>query len=129
MRLRVLIPDEILLDQEVIKVTAEAINGSFTLLPRHIDFVSALVPSILSYSTGEGEEEFLAINEGILIKCGDDVRVSTPNAVIGNELGKLREMIRERYQKIDENEQKTRQAIFKLEADLVKRFMELNKIG
>ena len=37
------------LQKEVVKVTAEAPNGQFCLLPRHIDMVSVLVPGLLSY--------------------------------------------------------------------------------
>ena len=55
MRLTVLLPTEILVDEEVVKVVAEAQNGSFCLLPRHIDFVAALVPGLLSFvKTGRG---------------------------------------------------------------------------
>ncbi len=49
MKLKILLPTEIMLDEEVTKVTAEAGNGSFCLLPRHIDFVAALVPGLLSF--------------------------------------------------------------------------------
>jgi F-type H+-transporting ATPase subunit epsilon len=48
MRLKILLPTEIILDKEVIKVVAEAENGYFCLLPRHVDFVSTLVPGILA---------------------------------------------------------------------------------
>ena len=44
MRLRVFLPMKILIDQEVTKVVAEAENGSFGILPKHIDFVAALAP-------------------------------------------------------------------------------------
>ena len=54
MRLRVLLPTEVLLEEEVTKVVAEAENGSFGLLPRHIDFVAALAPGILSFESTEG---------------------------------------------------------------------------
>jgi F-type H+-transporting ATPase subunit epsilon len=37
MRLRVFLPERILIDQEVTKVVAEAENGSFGILPKHID--------------------------------------------------------------------------------------------
>ncbi|HBE49542.1 MAG TPA: F0F1 ATP synthase subunit epsilon, partial [Cyanobacteria bacterium UBA11369] len=49
MKLKVLLPTKILLEEEVSKITAEAANGSFCLLPRHIDFVTALVPGILIF--------------------------------------------------------------------------------
>jgi F-type H+-transporting ATPase subunit epsilon len=126
-RLRVLLPEQILVDEEVVKVSAEAENGSFTLLPRHADFVTALVPGILTFLTGEREEEFLAVDEGVLVKCGPEVQVSARNAVIGGELGELKQMIEERYRKIDEHEKKSRDALYKLEAELVRRFMEIGR--
>jgi F-type H+-transporting ATPase subunit epsilon len=125
MRLRVLLPEQILLDTEVLQVTAEAENGSFGLLPRHVDFVTALVPGILTFITTDEREEFLAVDEGILVKCGADVRVSTRNAVLGRELGELKLMIEERFKQVDEFEKKSRDVLYKMEADLVRRFMEL----
>ena len=47
MKLKVLLPTEIFINEEVEKVVAEADNGYFCLLPRHVDFVSALVPGLL----------------------------------------------------------------------------------
>jgi ATP synthase protein I len=68
------------------------------------------------------------VDEGILVKCGADVRVSTRNAVLGQELGELKRMIEERFKQVDEFEKKSRDALYKMEADLVRRFMELGKI-
>ena len=47
MRLRVVLPERLLLDEETTKIVAEARNGSFGLLPRHVDFVAGLVPGIV----------------------------------------------------------------------------------
>lgn len=57
MQLKVLLPTEIFLHEPVRKVVAEAPNGSFCLLPAHIDFVTALVPGLLSYETEEEEKK------------------------------------------------------------------------
>jgi len=73
MLLKVLLPTEVLLDEPVTKVIAEAQNGSFCLLPRHIDFVSALAPGILVFFTQKNEEQYVAVDKGILIKCGREV--------------------------------------------------------
>ncbi len=127
MRLRVLLPEQILLDTEVRKITAEAENGSFGLLPRHADFVTALVPGILTFTSADGQEEFLAVDEGILVKNDADVRVSTRNAVLGGELGELKRLIEERFKRLDEFEKKSRDALYKMEADLVRRFMEIGR--
>ena len=84
MKLKILIPTKVLIDCEVTKVIAEAENGHFCLLPHHIDFVAALVPGILSFTTETGEEVFVAVDEGIVVKCDREVLVSTLNAVEGN---------------------------------------------
>ncbi len=125
MRLKILLPTEVLFDNEVSKVIAEAENGSFCLLPRHIDFVAALVPGLLSFTVGEDREEFVAIDEGILVKCGADVLVSTRSAVRGPGLGVLRQTVEDRFRHLDEQEKLARAAAARLEADLVRRFMEL----
>jgi F-type H+-transporting ATPase subunit epsilon len=125
MRLRVLLPDQILVDAPVLQVTAEAENGSFTLLPRHIDFVAALVPGILFYIKEDEQEEFLAVDEGILVKCGQDVRVSVIASVWGKKLGELRGLIQARTLNVSKHERLARDAINKLEVDLIRRLMEL----
>lgn len=129
MRLQIFLPTEILLDEEVSKVTAEAENGAFTMLPRHIDFAAALVPGILSYVNAEGNEEFVAVDEGILVKCGAEVRVSTRNAVKGGDLGSLMETVEQEFQELDEHEKSARSAFARMEADLVRRFIELEQYG
>jgi F-type H+-transporting ATPase subunit epsilon len=129
MNLKVLLPTAVLVDTEVTKVVAEAANGSFCLLPRHIDIVAALVPGLFFYTTAEGQEVFLAVDEGILVKCGAEVLVSTRNAVQGPDLGTLERTIDEQFRVLDEHEKMARTAMARLEADLVRRFMELHEHG
>ncbi len=124
MRLKVLLPEKVLLDQETEKINAEGENGSFVLLPRHVDFVSSLVPGLLSYTPPGGEEVFLATDHGILVKCGDEVLVSTRLAVLGPELGTLERIVEENFKEVSEKERSTRSALARLEADLARRFFE-----
>lgn len=128
MRLKILLPAEIALDEETTKVTAEGENGSFTLLPRHVDFVTALVPGLLSYESA-GQEVFVAVDEGILVKRGDEVLVSTRGAVRGANLGQLRQAVEEQFKTLDERERKARSAVARIEAGVVRRFTELKKYG
>lgn len=125
MNLHVFLPTEILVNEAVSKVIAEGENGLFCLLPRHIDFVSALVPGILSFVLETGQEEFVAVDEGILVKCGAEVLVSSRQAVRGADLGDLRQTVEEQFRVLDEREKLARSATAKLEADLVRRYMEL----
>lgn len=126
MNLKILLPSHILVDRPVTKVIAEATNGSFCLLPRHIDFVAALVPGIFSFTTPEGTEEMFAMDEGILVKCGAEVLVSARNAIRGPDLGSLKKMVEENFLALDEREKIARAAAVKLEIDIVRRFMEMN---
>ena len=125
MRLKVLLPTEVLIDQPVSKVIAEAENGSFCLLPRHIDFLAALVPGILWFEAESGAATFVAVDEGVLVKCGAEVLVSTRNAVQGNDLEHLKQQVVQQFRAVDEQERLTRSALVKLEASLARRFMEL----
>jgi F-type H+-transporting ATPase subunit epsilon len=129
MRLKVLLPKDVLMDEEVAKVVAEAENGSFCLLPRHVDFLAALVPGLLSFVSSDGAEEFMAIDEGILVKCGSEVLVSTRNAVRGPDLGNLEQTVEQRFRRLGEQETMARSAFAKLEASFIRRFMDLEKHG
>ncbi len=125
MKLKVLLPAEVLLDEEVEKVTAEAENGFFTLLPRHVDFVAALVPGIFSYQTTGGAEYFLALDEGILVKQGEQVYVSAARAMPGDNLDQLQDTVENELKVLDENEKKTRTVMSRLEADTLRRFTRM----
>ena len=129
MNLKVLLPAEVLVQEEVAKVTAEAHNGSFCLLPKHVDFVAALVPGILSFETAGGREAFVAVDEGILVKCGDEVMVSTRNAMRGPDLGQLRRTVEERFKVLGDREKTARSAMVKIEAGFVRRFLEIQRHG
>lgn len=127
MNLKVLLPNEVFLDCGVTKVTAEAQNGHFCLLPRHVDFVAALVPGLLSFEDEEHHEHFLAIDEGVLVKCGSEVLVSTRSAARNGDLGQLRHVVEQQYEVLDERERLARSAAARLEAGLVRRFMDFEK--
>lgn len=128
MKLKVLLPTEILIDRDVTKITGEAENGSFCVLPRHIDFVTSLVPGIFSFES-DGIEEFLALDEGILVKRGKEVLVSTKNGFHSDNLGTLKETVEKKFKVLEEREKKARSAIAKLEAAFVRKFLKTQKYG
>lgn len=125
MNLKLILPTEILVNQTVTKVTAEGSNGSFCLLPQHIDLVANLLPGILSFELETGEEVFLAIDEGILIKQGQQVLVSVRNAVRGDNLETLQQAVQQQFLHLDEREQRARSMLARLETSFVREFMEL----
>ncbi len=125
MKLKILLPAKVLLEEEVEKVTAEAENGFFTILPRHVDFVSALVPSIFTFVPSGGSEHYLALDEGILVKQGDQLYVSAARAVQGESLEVLQETVESELKVLGENEKKSRAVMSRLEVDTLRRFSRL----
>ncbi len=125
MQLKLLLPGETLLDEPVSKVIAEAEDGAFCLLPRHVDCVAALVPGLLLYTTSAGVERYLAVDEGTLVKCGPEVRVSVRRAVPGTNLADLRATVEQEFKRLDEHEKSARSALARLEASVVRRLVEL----
>lgn len=127
MRLKILVPTEILVDQSVEKVVAEAENGSFCLLPRHVDFLAALVPGLLSYEDHEGRETFVAVGRGLLVKQSDEVLVSVSQAIVGGDLGQLQQTVEQEFSVLDERQKAAHSAVAKLESSFLRRFLELQE--
>jgi F-type H+-transporting ATPase subunit epsilon len=128
MQLKVQVPGEILIDEPVQKVIAEAKNGYFCLEPRHIDFVAALVPGLITYLTEDGTEQILAGDEGVLVKCDKEVLISTFNAVPGRDLETLRNTVTNYFNSQSVEERQARAAVARLEAGIVRRFIEMDKL-
>jgi len=125
MRLRVFLPTSILVDREVRKVSAESAEGAFTLLPRHIDFAAILAAGLLAYEDEDGAETFLAVDEGTIVKQGREVRVSTQDAVMGEDLESLRDTVDRQFRQLDERQRRARGALSRIELDLARRFYEM----
>ena len=65
MRIEVLLPSRILAADEVASIVAEGHEGAFGILEHHIDYVSPLVPGILTYRRkADGMERIFAVDEG-----------------------------------------------------------------
>jgi len=127
MDLQILLPTNVLVDVPVTKVVAEAENGSFCLLPRHVNFVTSLAPGILTYTTSDGRDHYAGVADGVLVKIGSDVLVSVEFGVEGHDLGSLREQVHQHFETVDEREKQAVSAVARLEADFVRRFLALEE--
>ncbi len=125
MHLKILLPYEIFADVKGVKrIVVETTAGSHGILPRRLDCVAALQAGILLYETDEGEK-YVAINEGILIKTGQEVLVSVRNAIGDAPLGELKKMVREEMLALDELEVDARTVMAKLETGFLQSFQKL----
>ncbi len=126
MNLKILLPFRVFAEKTgVLRIVAEATGGSFGLLPRRLDCVAALVPGILMYETVAEGEVFLAVDEGVLVKTGADVLVSVRRALGGSDLSQLRDVVKEDFLKLDEDERGVRAVMTKLESGFLRRFAAL----
>lgn len=125
LHLKILLPFKVLLDEEqVIRLVAETSKGLFGILPQRLDCVAAMVPGILTYETNKGIK-YVAIDEGILVKAGQQVFVSVRNGFAGVELGKLKEQVERQFKNLDENEKNARTSVAKLESGFIRNFNKL----
>jgi F-type H+-transporting ATPase subunit epsilon len=93
---------------DVLRVVADTTDGSYGLLPHRLDCVAALVPGILTYETKDGGTVYVGIDQGVLVKAGDQVTVSVRRAIGGTDLGKLKDAVERDFLKLDEQERNVR---------------------
>jgi F-type H+-transporting ATPase subunit epsilon len=126
MHLKVLLPFQIFAEKTgVSRIVAETREGSFGLLPHRLDCVAALTPGILIYEIeGEGEV-YVAVDEGVLVKTGQDVLVSVRRALSGSDLRQLRHSVEQEFLTLDEREEDVRSVMAKLETGFLRRFATL----
>ena len=127
MQVNLRLPTRLLFSCVAEKVFAEAENGAFALLPKHTDFVTALLPSVLVITDATGEEQYFGIDQGVLVKHGFEVDIAVRRGVQGDDLASLNETIQATFIEVDEDERVARTALSKLEAGIVRRFSDLRK--
>lgn len=127
MQVTLRLPARTLFEGTARRLFAVAENGAFGMLPNHIDFVTALVPSVLILTGTDGTEQFFGIDEGVLVKHGHQVDIAIRRGVQGDDLDSLHDTIRAVFIETDEQERVARSALSRLEAGIVRRFGELRK--
>jgi len=84
-RLRIVTPTRLLLDEEVDEVTAPGALGEFGVLPNHITFLTLLVPGEMSYKQGM-TKHYLAVSDGYAEVLNNVMTVLTSAAEFAAEI-------------------------------------------
>jgi F-type H+-transporting ATPase subunit epsilon len=125
MNLKILLPFRVFADiKDVSRIVMETSEGAYGLLPQRLDCVTALVPGILTYESDK--VHYIAVDEGVLIKAGDEVLISVRNAIGGADLGKLHESVEKEFKHLEESEKASRSVMAKLESGFM---LQLGKFG
>lgn len=127
MNLKILLPFKVFAQKENIsRIVAMTHQGSYGLLPNRLDCVTSLSPGILIFESKAEGEVYIAVDEGVLVKTGRDVLISVRNAIGGMSLDKLREAVEQEFLDIDEQEQKVRSVLAKMESGFIRRLVEVH---
>jgi F-type H+-transporting ATPase subunit epsilon len=86
MRLEILVPGGVVLDTPVCGLRAADRSGFFGLWPNHQDFVTLLVPCILSYRDENSREHYAAVDGGVLVLQKGQVSIATREAVLADRI-------------------------------------------
>lgn len=121
------LPTRTLYEGRAERINAVAADGAFGILPNHVDFVTALVPSVFTLRLVDKSEVIFGLDEGLLVKKGHDVDVVARRGVRGDDLGTLKDMVEASFIQMDEDERQARSALSRLEANMVRRFAELQR--
>jgi F-type H+-transporting ATPase subunit epsilon len=95
MRLVITTPMAVVVDiTGVVHVRAEDETGTFGILERHDEFLTALAVSVVSWRLASGREGHCAVRGGVLsVSGGKEVAIASRQAVMGDDLGHLADKV------------------------------------
>jgi F-type H+-transporting ATPase subunit epsilon len=97
MRLTIITPLSIVVDEEIDSLHAEDESGSFGILPGHAPFLTALAISIVSWRV-EGQDRFCAVRNGVMtVSERTKINIATREAVTGDDLATLDQEVLQRF--------------------------------
>jgi F-type H+-transporting ATPase subunit epsilon len=85
LRLRVVTPERLLLDEDVDEVTAPGTEGEFGVLPNHTTFLSSLQPGRLMYKRSS-QTHIMAVSGGFAEVMDNNMTVLTDSAELASEI-------------------------------------------
>ena len=95
MNLRITTPLEVLVDEVgVTALRAEDTSGGFGILAGHVDFLTSLTISVVSWRTKDGARRYCAVRRGVLsVDGGKDISIVTREAVVSSDLATLTDRV------------------------------------
>jgi F-type H+-transporting ATPase subunit epsilon len=115
-RLFVITPTEIAVDQETNYVRAEDSSGAFGIAPGHADLLTTLEICVVRWRDQKNAEHYVAVRGGVLrVSAGRVVQIATREAIVSDDLERLRDQILAAMRKTLEAELSARAGALRLE--------------
>ena len=127
MDLKILLPNKVFAEHKnILRINVETLEGYYGILSNRRDCSAVLTPGILTFETELRKESFVAIDQGVFVKKGNDVFVSVRRAIQGDGLSQLRNAVKTELLTLDEKQQEIRFAMNKLESSFLQRLTEFS---
>ncbi len=125
MRLLITPPTAIIVDQSnVTSVRAEDSSGSFGILGGHADLLTALNISIVSWHTADNRTRYCAVRRGVLsVAGGAEVAIATREAIAGDDLDRLDEIVLDEFCRRSETERTSRTESLQLQMKAIRQII------
>jgi F-type H+-transporting ATPase subunit epsilon len=109
-RLLITTPTAVVIDdRDVVAVRAEDESGGFGILNGHADFLTALTVSVVSWRRSDDGQRFCAVRRGVLsVSDGSEVAVATREAIAGDALDHLEQVVLAQFREALEAERTAR---------------------
>ncbi|KIN71917.1 ATP synthase F0F1 subunit epsilon [Sulfitobacter guttiformis] len=128
MRLSIVTPLDIIVDETIHSLRAEDASGSFGILPYHAPFLTALAISIVSWRS-ETVERFCAVRGGALTVTGGNIAIATREAVVGDDLAKLDTEVLAQFQADADAERVEHVETLQLQMNVIRRMVSQLSTG
>ena len=101
-RLHVLTPDQVVLDEQVASIRFQKQDGWQGILPHHAPYLTRLIQGVLIYRLpGDEKPRYLVLHDGTLEVRDNEIQVLTTAAVQGKDLKELVEHLQDQQQEAD----------------------------
>ena len=126
MRLLITTPTAIVVDQpNVSSVRAEDDTGSFGILRGHEDLLTALNLSIVSWRDTDDRVRYCAVRRGVLsVTGGDEIAIATREAIPGDDLDRLEEVVLNQFRERSEVERASRTQSLQLQMKAIRQIVQ-----
>lgn len=126
MRLLITTPTAIVVDESNVSgVRAEDDSGSFGILGGHADLLTALNISIVSWHAAENRVRYCAVRRGVLsVTGGAEVAIATREAIVGDDLDRLEQIVLGEFRKRSETERASRTESLQLQMKAIRQIVQ-----
>jgi len=122
MKLRIVIPLSIVVDEDIDSLRAEDDSGSCGILPGHAPFLTALAISIVSWRKAD-VERFCAVRGRVITVPGAAIDIATREAMAGDDLANLDSEVLARFRADAEEERVEHVESLRLQTNAIRRMI------